>query len=90
VVIHRALSYAVRWGAVARNVADAAEEPRVPRRESSPSSAEEIATLLGAIEGHRHQWLWTTMLATGMRFGEAALVGKTATLAPASSTSATR
>ena len=35
-------------------------------------SAEQIATLLGAIEGHRHQWLWTTMLATGMRFGEAA------------------
>jgi integrase len=27
---------------------------------------------LAAIEGHRHQWLWTTMLATGSRFGEAA------------------
>jgi len=72
VVIHRALSYAVRWGEVARNVADAAEPPRVPRREVQPFSAEEIATLLAAIEGHRHQWLWTTMLATGMRFGEAA------------------
>jgi integrase len=71
-VIHRALSYAVRWGLVARNVADAAEPPRVPRRAIEPFSAEEIATLLGAIEGHRHQWLWTTMLATGIRFGEAA------------------
>lgn len=72
VVIHRALSYAVRWGLVARNVADAAEPPRVSRREIEPFSPEEIAVLLNAIEGHRHQWLWTTMLATGMRFGEAA------------------
>lgn len=72
VVIHRALSYAVRWGLVARNVANAAEPPRVPRREIEPFSAEDIAILLQAIKGHRHQWLWTTMLATGIRFGEAA------------------
>lgn len=72
VVIHRALTYALRWGVVARNVADAVEAPRVPVRELAPFTTEEIGTLLGAIRGHRHERLWITMLATGMRFGEAA------------------
>jgi Arm DNA-binding domain/Phage integrase, N-terminal SAM-like domain len=31
VLLHKALSDAVRWGLVARNVADAADPPRVPR-----------------------------------------------------------
>ena len=65
-VIHRALSYAVRWNLVARNVADGAKPPRVPCREIEPFSANEIATLLTAIEGHCHQWLWTTLLAYGI------------------------
>jgi hypothetical protein len=33
VLLHKALSDAVRWGLVARNVADAADPPRVPRQE---------------------------------------------------------
>lgn len=72
VVIHRALTYALRWGVVARNVADAVEPPRVPVREVDPFTPDQIATLLDAIRGHRHERLWVTMLATGMRFGEAA------------------
>src|SRR3954451_22464663 len=72
VVIHRALTYALRWGVVARNVGDAVEPPRVPVREVRPFTPEQIATLLEAIRGHRHERLWVAMLATGMRFGEAA------------------
>jgi integrase len=72
VVIHRALTYALRWGVVARNVADAVEPPRVAVREVQPFTLEEIATLLEAMRGHRHERLWVAMLATGMRFGEAA------------------
>jgi integrase len=70
--VHRALTYALRWGVVARNVAEAVEPPRVPVRELAPFTPEEIARLLSAIRGHRHERLWITMLATGMRFGEAA------------------
>jgi integrase len=72
VVVHQALTYAVRWGVVARNVAEAVEPPRVPARELEPFTPEEIAVLLAAIRGHRHERLWITMLATGMRFGETA------------------
>lgn len=72
VVIHRALTYALRWGVVARNVADAVEPPRVPVREVDPFTPDQIAMLLHALRGHRHERLWITMLATGMRFGEAA------------------
>jgi integrase len=72
VVIHRALTYALRWGVVARNVAEAVEPPRVPVRELEPFTPEEIAILLEAVRGHRHERLWITMLATGIRFGEAA------------------
>src|SRR5205823_4694024 len=56
VVVHRALKQALRWGLVARNVADAAE----------------IGTFLEAIRGDRYAPLWITFLATGLRFGEAA------------------
>lgn len=72
VVVHRGLEYAVRWGLAARNVADAVESPRVPRRELQPLEPVELATFLRAIVGHRHEPLWILMLATGLRFGEAA------------------
>jgi integrase len=72
VVAHRGLEYALRWGLVARNVADAFEAPRVPRRELQPFTPEELGTLLAAMAGHRHEPLWLLMLATGLRFGEAA------------------
>lgn len=67
-------------GAVLRRPMGLGRQKRCGCRRAAPSSlaanpalsADEIATLLRAIEGHGHQWLWTTMLATGIRFGEAA------------------
>ena len=57
VVIHRALTYALRWGVVARNVADAVEPPRVPVRDVEPFTPDQIAVLLQAMHGLRHERL---------------------------------
>jgi integrase len=72
VVIHRGLEYALRWGLAARNVADAVEPPRVPRRVLQPFAPEELVLFLRAVARHRNEALWVLMLATGLRFGEAA------------------
>lgn len=71
-VIHRALAAAVRQQLLARNVADLVEPPRVARRELVTYSAEQLAQLRQAIQGHRFETLWTLLLTTGLRFGEAA------------------
>jgi hypothetical protein len=42
VVVHRGLEYALQWGLVARNVADAVEAPRVPKRELKPFTPQEL------------------------------------------------
>jgi integrase len=60
----------VRWGLVARNVADAADPPRVPRREQAVWSAEELRVFLGAACEDRLAAMWLLFATTGMRRSE--------------------
>jgi integrase len=67
VVIHRALSDAVRWGVVVRNVADLADPPRVPKDEAAAWAEETIRAFLDAAEDDRLFALWRLAALTGMR-----------------------
>lgn len=69
VIIHRALRDAVRWGLVARNVADLADPPRTgPRRRRS--GPEQVSAFLRSVADDRLAGLWRLAAATGMRRGE--------------------
>jgi integrase len=70
VLLHKALSDAVRWGLVARNVADAADPPRVPRHERRAWSAEELRAFLEATSEDRLAAMWLLFVTTGMRRSE--------------------
>jgi integrase len=70
VLLHKALSDAVRWGLVTRNVADAADPPRVPRGERGVWSAEELRAFLGATSKDRLAAMWLLFATTGMRRSE--------------------
>ena len=70
-VISQALDQGVRWGIVSRNVATLTRGPRIVRREGRTLSPEEARRLLEALHGHRREALYTLMLSTGLRRGEA-------------------
>jgi integrase len=70
VLLHKALSDAMRWGLVARNVADAADPPRVPRSERGVWSAKELRAFLEATSKDRLAVMWLLVATTGMRRGE--------------------
>jgi integrase len=70
VLLHKALSDAVRWGLIARNVADAADPPRVPRQERGHWSAEELRAFLEATSEDRLAAMWLLFATTGMRRSE--------------------
>jgi integrase len=69
-MLHRALSQAVRWGLVARNVTELVDPPRVPRKEMRALSPDEARRLLHAAQGNRFEALYTVAVTTGMREGE--------------------
>jgi integrase len=74
-IIHRALKDAVRWGRLARNVADAADPPRAQaaQRPGVQSwSAETLSDFLGRSKASddRSYPLWVTLATTGARRGE--------------------
>src|SRR5581483_2314991 len=69
--LHRALVVAVRWGLVARNVADAVEPPRAKRRRPDLWSRDEAARFLAGTRGDRWHVLWALLMGTGCRLGEA-------------------
>ncbi len=70
VVLHKALSQAVKWSLVPRNVTEAATAPRPSPKEMRPLSAEEVRKLLSAARGDRLETLWVLAVHTGMRQGE--------------------
>jgi integrase len=70
VVLHKALSQAVKWSLVPRNVTEAVSAPRPSPKEMHPLSAEEVRRLLGAATGDRLEALWVLAVHTGMRQGE--------------------
>jgi integrase len=71
-ILHRALKQALRWGLVARNVAEAVDSPRPDRRKPNPFTRAELDVLRQAMQGHRYEPFWTLLMTTGLRFGEAA------------------
>jgi integrase len=66
-----ALGKAVKWGLVARNVAEIVDPPRTEKYEIDPISHEQARALLKAIEGDRLEALFTVALSLGLRRGEA-------------------
>jgi len=69
-VLHRMLSDAVRWGLLARNPADSALPPRVPKPELDTWSVAEVTRFLEQTGGDRLAGLWRLACTTGMRRGE--------------------
>lgn len=70
-VLHRALQQAVKIGYLHVNPADACELPRIERKEIKPLDSEGMAAFMKAVQGHRFETLYLTMLFTGLRRGEA-------------------
>jgi integrase len=70
-ILRAALSDAVRWGLIARNVATLVDGPRVSREEVRPLSPAEARRLLEAVKEDRLEALYTVALALGLRQGEA-------------------
>jgi integrase len=60
----------VRWGKLARNPAQAADPPVLPRSKEQSLSARELRTLLEHVEGDRLFALWRLGAMTGLRRGE--------------------
>ena len=70
-VLRRALTQALRWGAVARNVATLVDLPRVDRQEVRGLSPADAKDVLAAVAGDRIEPLVLLTLSTGLRQGEA-------------------
>ena len=68
--MHRALVHAVRWGLVARNVADLVDPPRVQHREMLVLSPEQVRRLLEAAKGGPLEAVIAVAVSTGLRRGE--------------------
>ena len=69
-VLHRALSDALRWELVSRNVCDVVKAPRVPKKEMHALTFEQARHLLKTAQGDPLEALYVLALTTGMRQGE--------------------
>ncbi len=69
-VLHKALQTALKWGLVARNVADSVDMPRPKRREMQTWNETELAQFLEAAKGSQYYQLFFLALFTGMRRSE--------------------
>jgi integrase len=69
-LIHKALSNAVRWGTVNRNVADLVDPPRNRHFEIATLTAEQTRAFLDTAAGNRLEALFVLAVTTGMRQGE--------------------
>jgi len=69
-VIHKALQTALKWGLVARNVADGVDIPRTRRREMQTWDEGELSYFLEAAKKSQYYALFYTALYTGMRRSE--------------------
>jgi integrase len=70
VLIHRVLKDAVRWGYVVRNVADAADPPKVKPAELQVWSPAQLRAFLAHVKDDRQYAAWLLAATTGMRRGE--------------------
>ena len=69
-LIKEALGHAVKWGLVARNVADAVDPPKPRRIEMMTLDEDEVHRFLQAAQDTPYYALFYTALYTGMRRGE--------------------
>jgi integrase len=69
-IVRRALSQAMRWGLVARNVAALVEPPREERRQRVVLTMAQAKSILEAVKGHRYEVLYRVALSLGLRRGE--------------------
>ena len=68
-VIRKALSDAMRWNLLTRNVADAADPPRIARTQMKTWSAREVRTFLDHVKDDRLHAAFVLAATTGMRRG---------------------
>lgn len=71
-VLKQALGHAVKWGMVARNVADAVSPPRPQNKEMEMWDEDTVDRFLAALKGHRFEDFYQLALVTGMRRSELA------------------
>lgn len=69
-LLRLAVSYAVKWGYVSRNVVDLVDAPRMVSRKGTPLTVEQAKNLLAHLKGHRLEMVVLTAIVTGMRRGE--------------------
>jgi integrase len=69
-ILHRALSDAVRWNRLARNVADAADRPRAGRPEMKTWTATELRAFLGHVADDEFSTAYLLLAMTGAGRGE--------------------
>jgi integrase len=70
-ILRNALTKAVRWGLVGRNVATLVDPPRLSHKDVRVLSPEETNKLLAAARGEAIEGLVTLAVSTGVRLGEA-------------------
>ena len=71
-ILHRALAIGVKWGILARNVADATTPPRIVRKELNMWDVETIQRFLDVAASSRYKDFYHLALLTGMRRAELA------------------
>ena len=69
-IMHRALGMGVKWGILARNVADAATPPRIVRKEMQMWTVETIHRFLDVAGASRYRDFYHLAILTGMRRSE--------------------
>lgn len=70
-ILHKALQQAVKIDYIKVNPCAACELPRAEKHEIKPLTDAEVRTFLQAVQGHKYQNLFTVILFSGMRLGEA-------------------
>jgi integrase len=69
-ILRRALSMAIKWGLINRNVCDAVDRPTVAKHEITPLNAEQIAKLIESSKDDRIHALLILAVFSGLREGE--------------------
>jgi len=70
-VLHKALQQAVKNKYISFNPAEDPDLPSAEKPEIKPLDDEQIKAFLKAVKGHKYEYLFVTVLFTGMREGEA-------------------
>lgn len=69
-ILHRSLEQAVRWGLAPRNVCDAVDRPKAPRKLMTTLTPAEAARFLDAARADRFYALYVLAVTCGLRQGE--------------------